>query len=109
MNEISAQQLKEKIESNEQFLLLDVRQPFEQYQANIEYRNIQIIPEDRLLSKIDEIEAEKNEEIVCMCRVGSRSFKAVELLEEKGFRNVKVLKGGINRWAKEIDNSLPVY
>ena len=109
MDTITAQQLKAKIDAGEDFFLLDVREPFEQYQSKIEYENSKLISVDELNDRIDEIKEHKNEEVVCMCRSGSRSSKAVKMLLNEGFENVKNLKGGINRWAKEIDTSLPVY
>lgn len=109
MEKITVQELENKIENHEDFLLLDVRDPFEQYQANIEYKNHTIIPADQLAGRLDEVEAGKSEEIVCMCRAGSRSSESAELLEEHGYKNVKLLAGGVNRWAEEIDNSLPIY
>ncbi|TYP93490.1 Rhodanese-related sulfurtransferase [Fodinibius salinus] len=110
MEEITVQEFKEKLEDNDSnVLLLDVREPFEQYQSKIEYDNSTLIPVDQLPNRLDEIESHKDQEIVCMCRSGSRSAQACELLEKKGFENVMNLKGGINQWAKDIDNSLPVY
>lgn len=89
--------------------MLDVRDPFEQYQANINHENSIIIPADRLEDHFEEVKSHKNEEVVCMCRSGSRSNEAAELLEEEGFTNVKRLKGGIHKWAEEIDTSMPLY
>ena len=109
MKEITVQDFKEKIDNDENVFLLDVREPFEQYQSNIDYENSALIPAGELSRRLDEIEDKKGEEIVCMCRSGSRSAEACRLLEEEGFENVKNLKGGINQWAKDIDSSLPVY
>ena len=110
MQEISVQEFKQKIDSKDNnVFLLDVRQPFEKYQSNIEYQNSKLIPVEELGARLEEIEDYKDKEIVCMCRSGSRSANACQLLENHGFSNVKNLKGGINEWAREIDNSLPVY
>ncbi len=110
MQEITVQEFKQKIDSKDSSVfLLDVRQPFEKYQSNIEYENSKLIPVGELGSRLEEIEGFKDQEIVCMCRSGSRSANACQLLENHGFSNVKNLKGGINEWAREIDNSLPVY
>ncbi|SMO81857.1 rhodanese-like domain-containing protein [Fodinibius sediminis] len=108
MKEITVQELKKKIDNNEVFLL-DVREPFEQYQSKIDYSNATLIPVGELAGRLDEIESQKDQEVVCLCRSGSRSAQACQLLEEKGFSDVKNLQGGINQWAKEIDPSLPVY
>lgn len=110
MEDITVQQFKEKIDAEDSnVFLLDVREVFEQYQSNIKYENSKLIPLGQLSSRLDEIEIHKDKEIVCLCRSGGRSSKACELLEKEGFSNVKNLKGGINEWAREIDNSLPVY
>lgn len=109
MEEITVRELKKKIEAGEDVFLLDVREPFEQYQSKIEYDNTRLIPVDQLKDRLSEIEEHKSEEVVCLCRSGSRSAKACSLLEQEGFENVKNLKGGINQWAKDIDSSLPVY
>ncbi|MDZ7716336.1 MAG: rhodanese-like domain-containing protein [Balneolaceae bacterium] len=109
MKEITVQKLKQKIDNEEDPFVLDVREPFEQYQSKLDYENSMLIPLGELADRLNEIESKKKEEIVCLCRSGGRSAKACELLEEKGFENVANLKGGINKWAKEIDTSLPVY
>lgn len=106
MKEISVQELKEKREANEDFLLLDVREQHEFYISNIEGT---LIPLGQLPQRIGEIEEYKDKEVVAICRSGARSAKAVELLEKEGFEDAKNLVGGINEWAKKIDPSLPVY
>lgn len=109
MEEITVQEFKRKLENDEDVFLLDVREPFEQYQSKIDHENSKLIPVGELSSRLDEIESQKENEVVCLCRSGGRSEQACKLLEEKGFRDVKNLKGGINEWAREIDDSLPVY
>lgn len=110
MKEIDVQKLKEKLEDEDsELLLLDVREPFEQYQSKIEYNNSKLIPVGELDERKDEIKEYKDKEVVCMCRSGGRSEKACKFLEEEGFSDVKNLEGGINEWAREIDDSLPVY
>lgn len=109
MEEITVQKLKEKLDTETDLFLLDVREPFEQYQSNIKYENSKLIPVGELAGRLKEIEAHKEKEIVCICRSGGRSGQACKLLEKQGFPNVKNLKGGINEWARKIDNSLPVY
>lgn len=106
MEEITVQELNRKKLNDESFFLLDVREPFEYQISNIEGT---LIPIDQLSGRLDEIEDKQNEEVIVMCRSGSRSAKATKLLQEKGFSNVKNLKGGVNEWAREIDSSLPVY
>lgn len=109
MKEITVQEFKKKLDNGEDVFLLDVREPFEQYQSKIEYENSTLIPIDQLAGRLNEIKVDKDAEIVCMCRSGGRSAKACELLEKEGYTHAKNLKGGINQWAKDIDTSLPVY
>ncbi len=104
MKETTVQELKEKKDRNDDFTLLDVREPHEYQISNIDGT---LIPLDDLPGRTDELE--KNKEIVVMCRSGARSAQAVKFLENKGFENVSNLVGGVNAWAKEIDTSLPVY
>ena len=104
MKEITVQELKEKKDRNEDFTLLDVREPHEYQISNIDG---ELIPLDDLPGRTDELDKEK--EIVVMCRTGGRSANACRFLEKKGFKNVSNLVGGVNAWAKEIDTSLPVY
>ncbi len=110
MEEITVQSLEEKIEASQNnFLLLDVREPFEQYQSKIDIENSILIPVGELADRVEEIEDHKSDEIICLCRSGGRSEQACQFLEKQGFENVKNLKGGINKWARDIDTSLPVY
>lgn len=109
MDEISVGELKEIIDGDGDILLLDVRQPFEQYQSKIDNDDSKLIPLGELQNRVDELEDYKEKEIVCYCRSGSRSARACKFLSKSGFHKVKNLKGGINEWARKIDNSLPVY
>lgn len=109
MKEITVQELKNKIENGEAVFIIDVREVFEQYQSDIDFDRKILIPMGDLPDRLDELEEHKEEEVVCLCRSGSRSARACTYLENKGFKNVKNLKGGINQWAREIDPSLPVY
>jgi len=107
MEDITVHQLKEKKENRESFFLLDVRETFEYYISKIDGSSV--IPVEELLSRLDELDDKKDQEIIVMCRTGSRSAQAQKMLLNNGFKNVKNLKGGINEWAREIDNSLPLY
>lgn len=105
MKEITVQELKEKKERNEDFLLLDVREDMEYMVSNLGGHHI---PVEQLESRLQEIEDRKDAEVVVMCRSGGRSARAAALLENYGFKQVANLTGGIKKWAEEIDPSLPV-
>lgn len=105
MKETTVEELKEKRDNNDSFVLLDVRDAHEYYIADID--GTTRIPYDDLDSLFEELNTE--DEIITICRSGNSASDAVKLLESKGFENASVLKGGINEWAKKIDPSLPQY
>lgn len=105
MKEITVQELNEKKENNEEFLLLDVREDVEYMVSNLDGHHI---PLGQLPNRLHEINKNKDAEIVVMCRSGNRSSRAVAYLENQGFTNVANLKGGIKKWAEEIDPTMPV-
>jgi sulfur-carrier protein adenylyltransferase/sulfurtransferase len=48
--------------------------------------------------------------VIVHCKVGGRSAKAIQELEEKyGFTNLYNLKGGILSWIEEVDPQLTRY
>lgn len=105
MKEITVQELKEKKENGADFVLVDVRENTEYLVSNLDGQHI---PLGELPSRLDEIEADKDTEIIMMCLSGGRSGKAVSIMESEGFTNVHNLKGGITAWSNEIDPSMPV-
>jgi len=54
-------------------------------------------------------ELPETDEIVIHCKSGSRSAKVLAFLYNAGFRRIKNLKGGIDRWAIEVDPTIPIY
>ena len=106
MKEITVQDLKDKMDAGEDFFLLDVREPHEYAISNIDGT---LIPLGELPNRLNEIEDQRDKEVVVMCRGGGRSAQGLKILEKNGFSNVINLKGGVNAWAKEIDPSKPVY
>ena len=105
MKEVTVQELKQMLDSKEDFQLIDVREPYEYDICNLGGK---LIPMGTILDHADEIPKEKT--VVLHCRSGQRSKTAILNLEEKfGFRNLFNLKGGILAYADEIDHSLTKY
>jgi molybdopterin/thiamine biosynthesis adenylyltransferase/rhodanese-related sulfurtransferase len=102
---ITVQDLKQKLESQNRFVLLDVREPFEYDIARIPAAKL--IPLGELPSRMSELDSA--DELVVHCKSGVRSAKAVRLLQEAGFGKLHNLTGGITAWAEEIDPSVPKY
>ena len=103
--DISASELAPRLNGNNPPLLLDVREPHEL--AISALPGAVNIPLGMLAARLSELDSAR--EMVVLCKSGSRSARALELLASAGFKRIKNLQGGINAWAKEVDNSLPVY
>ena len=58
------------------------------------------IPIGSLSSRLSELEANKDKEIVTICRSGVRATKAAKILTKAGFKDVKVLEGGMSAYRK---------
>lgn len=92
---INSKQLKHKLESN-QVVLIDVREPDEFLIEHIE--GAINVPLSRF-HKINDIELTENKILVMQCRIGARSMRACQLLQEVGFTNeMHNLEGGIEAW-----------
>lgn len=105
METITVYDLKKRREKEDSFFLLDVREHHEYLVSNIDGYHI---PYNDLESRLDEIEEHKDADVVVMCRSGNTSKDAAKILINSGFENVFSLEGGMKKWAKEIDPSLPV-
>ena len=104
MKEISVQELKEKIDNNEDFQLIDVREEFEYEVSNL---GGVLIPLGGILIEADKIA--KDKPVIMQCRSGKRSAAAIMQLEQLGYNNLYNLQGGILAWQSEIDPTISVY
>lgn len=103
--EIEPHELSMRLESGESIRLIDVREPHEQEISHLV--GAESMPLGALAEHMHELD--RAEEIVLICKAGTRSARALKLLTGAGFRKVKNLRGGINAWAEDIDTTLPVY
>ena len=108
--EMTVQELKQLMDSGqEDFILLDVRNPNEYEIAKIE--GSVLIPLGDLesgsgVTKVRELA--NGHRIIAHCKLGGRSAKALAILKEAGIEGTNV-KGGINAWSQEIDSNVPQY
>ena len=84
MVDITVEEIKAKMDRKEDFIFIDVREPYEYEEYNIGAR---LIPLGDFMDKI-----------IIHCRSGKRSSMASEVLTSAGFPNVKNMVGGIIRW-----------
>jgi rhodanese-related sulfurtransferase len=101
MKELTVQELKSRLESKEPLHFIDVREEWEYQEHNIGAENI---PLSVLMSKLEDLEDLKNEEIIIHCKMGGRSMQACMILEQAGFKNVINLSGGIHAWMEVYGN-----
>lgn len=102
---ISPTQLKDMMDTETPFVLLDVREEWEYQMVHLE--DAMWIPFGELPRRCGEIPPRV--EVVVYCHWGMRSVDAAFLLQQLGFKSVKSLIGGIDRWAREIDTEMPRY
>lgn len=95
MEDITIEELKERMDNNESLYIIDVREEHEFDEFNI---GAQLIPLGELPERLDEIEADKDAEIIVHCRSGARSGRAKEYLSSEGYSNVRNLIGGMLAW-----------
>lgn len=105
MKEVTVEQLKNKIDNNEGFQLIDVREPFEYEVSNLNGENIPLAG-----IVIEAAKISRDKPVIIQCRSGARSAAAINQLEQQfGFDNLYNLKGGILAWAAEYDSDMQVY
>ncbi len=102
--ELQPEELKRRLDAQEDIFVLDVREPHEYQIVNIKGH---LIPLGDLPTRIHELDSSR--EIVVHCKSGMRSAKAVDFLRKSGFKRASNLTGGILAWADRIDTSLPKY
>ncbi len=106
MEEITATELKQRLDRGDDIQLIDVREPGEYEVARIP--DAKLIPLGEVVSRKDEIE--EGRETVVHCKGGVRSAKAIEALTRAGFKGKLInLKGGITAWSNDVDPSVPKY
>ncbi len=103
--QISAQDLKARLDRKDRFVLLDVREPFEFDICRIP--GSRLIPLGELPSRMSELDTA--DEIVIHCKSGVRSAKALRLLLKAGFSRLLNVDGGILAWAESVDPTVPKY
>ncbi|MGH3435930.1 MAG: adenylyltransferase/sulfurtransferase MoeZ [Sciscionella sp.] len=104
---ITVEELKAKIDSGDDFQLIDVREPHE-YEI-VKIPGSVLIPKDRILSGEALAELPQDKPIVLHCKSGGRSAEALAALHHAGFSDAVHVGGGVLSWVKNIDPSLPSY
>lgn len=105
--QMTPQQLKARLDKGDDLFILDVREPHEWDISNLAHLGAVLIPKGEVLNRMNELDTAR--EMVVQCRSGARSTDVILELQKHGFTKLHNLDGGINRWAKEVEPTLPVY
>ncbi|NDJ34734.1 MAG: molybdopterin-synthase adenylyltransferase MoeB [Chloroflexi bacterium] len=103
---VTVTQVKEKLDSGEDFILLDVRDPHEWEISDISAATHHI-PKGKILEHLGELA--QTRDIIVYCKSGGRSADVTRTLLDHGYTRVHNMLGGINKWATTIEPDLPTY
>jgi len=104
--EITAEDVKAKIDLGEKFVLLDVREPWEFETARIE--GAMLIPMGDMPTRAHQ-ELDPDDLIVVLCHHGVRSMNVTVWLRQQGFEKAQSMRGGIDAWSRRVDGKVPMY
>jgi rhodanese-related sulfurtransferase len=106
MGEISATELKQRLDNGDDIQIIDVRESNEVAIGIIP--NSIHIPLAQILTRMNDIDPAR--ETVVHCKMGGRSARAIDALRRSGFAgNLLNLRGGIIAWSNEVDPTIPKY
>jgi len=103
--EITAKEVRQRLDKGEKFLLVDCREPWEFETCHIE--GAKLMPKASVPLHIRELEAA--EDVVVYCHHGRRSLDVVAWLRQQGVEGARSMAGGIDQWSVEIDPQVPRY
>ena len=104
---ITVQDLKSKIDAQENYYLIDVREPSE-YEI-VKIPTAHLIPKQGFIDGSVLATLPQDRPIILHCKSGVRSAECLAILKDAGFSDASHVFGGVVAWAKQIDTSLPVY
>ena len=105
IEEISATDLKRRLDSGDDLSILDVREHAEIAIAALPAATH--IPMADIPSRLNQLDPAR--EIIVVCHHGVRSAQVTMYLSRMGFERVTNLQGGIDAWSLEVDPKVPRY
>lgn len=104
--EITAEEVKGKLDAGDAFTLLDVREPWEFETAKLP--GAKLMPMGEVPSRAHQ-ELDPDEHIIVVCHHGVRSMNVTVWLRQQGFENAQSMRGGIDAWSRRVDQKVPAY
>lgn len=105
--EVSCRDAQVRLNGDADVFLLDCREQDEFDLVKIE--SSELLPMSEIVQRSGELEPHRGREIIVYCHHGARSLRVTAWLHQQGYTTARSLAGGIDRWASEIDPSLPRY
>ncbi len=105
IDQVSVEKLRQRMQSEEDLFLLDVREPFEVELASIE--GAISIPMGEILQRLEEIP--RDCPVFVLCHHGIRSQQVAQWLSSQGIAPLHNVVGGIDAWSLEVDSTVPRY
>lgn len=113
ISEITVADLSEKLNSQDSFIVLDVREPHELGYAKLTDSRLNVTPMSRLAREgtnaLSESAQSQDATIYVMCHHGNRSAQVTAWLAQQGWKNVFNVRGGIDEYARTVDPSVGSY
>lgn len=111
--EITVTELSEKLQSDEKFILLDVRELTELNYAKLTDSRLEVTPMSRLAQEgpdaLSESVKSQASPVYVLCHHGNRSMQVTMWLMQQGWKNVFNVRGGIDAYARQVDRSVGLY
>ena len=104
VTEVTVEQIKTDMDSGKEFVLLDVRSPYE-YEAGHLHKAVNV-PRGDLEFMIGKLYPNKDTAMVLYCRLGGASALCTKTLMDMGYKNVKSLKGAFKVWG---ESGYPIF
>jgi rhodanese-related sulfurtransferase len=111
--EINVNELSQKLQSDEKFILLDVRELNELEYAKLTDSRLEVTPMSRLAREgtkaLSEAAQSPDATLYVLCHHGNRSGQVTAWLAQQGWKNVFSVRGGIDEYARKMDSSIGFY
>jgi len=111
--EITVTDLAAKLKSEDVFILLDVRELNELEYAKLTDVRLEVTPMSRLAQEgtdaLPESVKSQSAEIYVLCHHGTRSAQVTGWLAQQGWTNIKSVRGGIDAYARQVDQAVGFY
>lgn len=111
--EITVETLAQRLRSADDFVILDVREPWETQAAQIGDPRVIVVPMGQLArlgpGALPPAAQVREAELLVLCHHGNRSGQVTAWLSSRGWTRVFSVAGGIDEYARRVDSSVGSY